>query len=345
MALLNFPENPTIGQEHTIGTKTYYWNGDAWILGPAPGTFTSIVGQYIILTTTTNAVSLSTGGGLTVAGGAAIAGDLYVGGSIVGLSTGTGGGAGTITAGTATFAKVTVNGGVQSFSTNTGDLQVTGGIGVGGNVFIGGTLFSQGAPVLTTASFNNTLADGVDIDIVDVGGGLLEFNNTSTLQTVTSRGNTTTFNIKILDTTQSTSTDTGALVVAGGIGAGGRITGESLRISDAIYDSTVQTVNSTVATIIDQFSFNDFRSAKYLIQVDEGILTNQRAQVTELLTLVSNTGTVIITEYGSVMTNGDLGNFDATVVNEGTDTVVRLYFLATDSTPKTVKVLRTGMAK
>ena len=345
MAVLNLPSNPTLNQTFVIGSKTYQWNGQAWIIATGPLSFNSGTGASLNLTTTTNATSINTGGSLTVAGGASIAGDLYLGGKLIGAGFSSGTGIGSIIGETATFTTVYITGGVDAVNTFTGDLQVTGGIGVGGNVFIGGILFSGGAPVLTTSSFNNTPQDGTDIDIIDVGGGYLEFNNISTLETVTLRGNSTPYPIIITNTATSTSTVTGALLIRGGVGIGGRITSESLGIADAVFDSTVKIVNSTSPTIIDQFSFNQFRSAKYLIQIDEGTLIGQKAQVTELLTLVSNTGTVIITEYGSIMTNGDLGDFDATVVNEGSDVVVKLYFLANNAVPKTVKVLRTGIAK
>ena len=347
MAILNFPPNPTIGQSYKLGGKTYYWTGQAWIVGPSAGNFTTITGTNLVLTSTTNAVSLSTGGTLTVLGGAAIGGDLILGGRLYGLSTGTGGlgGLSEISAITATFQQLYVTGGIEATTTNSGSLQVHGGLGVSGNIYMGGTLFSGGAPVLTTSSFGTLIEQGDDIEVQDLGGGVTRFNNTSTLQTVTTRGSTTTHSIRILNATSSTNTITGALVVSGGVGVGGRVNSESIRIADTVFDSTVQTVNSMLATVIDEFSFNEYRSAKYLIQIDEGSSPSHRCQITELLALVSNTGTVILTEYGSVMTDTDLGNFDAMVTAFGSDTVVRLYFLAMDTTPKTIKVMRTAMAK
>jgi hypothetical protein len=344
MGLLNFPPNPGIGDIATIGQKIYSWNGKAWVVSASSATFTSLVASTIRVTSSTNAISTTTGA-LQVVGGASIGGNLYVGGSIIGISTGTGGGIGTISAGTATFTKVIVNGGVQANSTTTGDVVISGGLGVGGNIWIGGILYSAGAPVLTTASFNQTVTDGIDIDIVDVGGGVLQFNNISTLQTVTGRGATTTNVIFLTNTATSTSTTTGALIVSGGVGVGGRINSESLKIADTVFDSTVQTINSIAWTTIDEYSFNQFRTAKYLIQIDEGTTSTARSQVTELLTLATNSGTVYITEYGNIMPYGDLGNFDANIVNAGSDILVRLYFMATDTVPKTVKVLRTAMAK
>lgn len=345
MAFFNFPPNPAVGDVYSVGTKSYQWSGSAWVLLAGTGIFTILTATTLKITTTTNATGISTGGALTVAGGAAIAGDLYVGGSIVGIAGGTGGGIGAITGSTASFRFVEVTGGVQASSTVTGDLIVAGGVGIGGNLWLGGTLYSGGSPVLTTASFNQTIQDGVDIDINDIGGGILEFNNISTLQSVTGRGNTTNNSIRITNSTESTATTNGALVVTGGIGVGGRINSESLRIADTVFDSTVQTINTIAATVIDEYSFNQYRSAKYLIQIDEGTTSTARTQVTELLTLASNTGTVHILEYGNVMSSGDLGNFDAMITNTGADIVVRLYFLASDTSTKTVKVLRTAMAK
>jgi len=343
MGLLNFPPSPSIGDTWTIGQKTYSWNGKAWIVAATSATFTTLVASTIKVTSSTNAVSTTTGA-LQVAGGASIAGNLYVQGSIIGLTTGTGGG-GSLSAGTGTFSKLIVNGGVQATSTTTGDVVISGGLGVGGNIWLGGILYSAGAPVLTTASFNKTVQDGIDIDIVDVGGGVLEFNNISTLQTVTGRGSATSNVIFLTSTATSTSTTTGALIISGGVGIGGRINSESLKISDTVFDSTVQTINSIAWTTIDEYSFNQFRSAKYLIQIDEGTTSTARSQVTELLTLATNSGTVYITEYGNIMPYGDLGNFDANIVNAGSDILVKLYFMATDTVPKTVKVLRTAMAK
>lgn len=345
MGLLNFPQNPNTGDSFTIGSKTYTWNGRAWILGQSnTSTFKNVTAESVVITTTTNATSTSTGGALTVLGGASIVGDLYLGGNLFGLAGG-GGGIGDINANTATLKTLFLTGGVNAISTTTGDLVISGGAAIGGDLRLGGTLYSGGAPVLTTASFNNTLTDGDDINITDIGGGVLSFANTSTLLSVTARGSTTPSQITITNTASSTSTTTGALVIYGGLGVGKRINAESLRITDSIFDSTIQTVNSVIATVIDEFSFNEFRSAKYLVQIDEGTSSTHRCQMTELLTIVSNTGTVVITEYGSVYTHVDLGNFDALVTSAGADTVVRLYFIASDATPKTVKVLRTAMAK
>lgn len=80
------------------------------------------------------------------------------------------------------------------------------------------------------------------------------------LQSVTSRGGTTTVPITIADGTQSTSTTTGALIVTGGIGAGGnvnlggdlRVTGSAFITGNLVVDGITTTVNSTTLTVDDK---------------------------------------------------------------------------------------------
>jgi len=327
MAILNFPVNPTLGQTHVIGTTTYSWNGSAWVIQSKVATFNSTTIQSLIITTTTNAISVSNGGALTVAGGAAIAGDLFIGGSA--------------NFSTSSFLSLNVTGTTESNSTNTGALVVTGGIGIGGNLYIGGTLFSQGAPVLTTASFNNTPQDGTDIDIVDVGGGILEFNNISTLQSVTTRGASSNRQITLTNSTISTGTNSGALVVTGGIASNNNVSARSYNLQYGNISSTIQTVSTTSATIIDSFFFSQYRSAKYIVQISEGSSLTDRSQTSELLAVAFNTGTSSLVEYASVFSTTDLGSFDTLMNNIGTDTVVNLYFISNDSVPKTIKIIKT----
>jgi hypothetical protein len=258
MASLNFPLNPTLGQNHTIGNNTWVWNGYAWIK----------------------------------------------------------------------TSPLSVGGNAQSTSTNTGALVVSGGIGVGGSINIGSTSTINGAEILTTATINQ---------IAPAPG----------LQRVTDIGNTTTNIVKILNITESTSTTTGALLVEGGIGVGGdiwvkgRVNSESVKIMDAVFDSTLILVNTTGTVVIDSYSVGSFRSAKYLIQIDEGDGPTADFETIEILLLVDNIGTVYATEYALLTTNGEMGEFEADVQG---DDIVRLYFTPHYATAKTIKVLRTGLA-
>jgi hypothetical protein len=227
----------------------------------------------------------------------------------------------------------------DSTGTSTGALQVAGGATIGGDLWVGGVLHAAGMPVLTTASFVDGVVDGTDIDIVDIGDSVLRFNNISTLESVTARGNSTTNSIIVSNNVESTSTDSGALVIAGGLGVGKRITAESIRITNAAINSTQTLVNTTASTIVDSFSLTEFRSAKYLIQIDEGIGAGADFELIEILLIADNDGGVWATEYGVVTSNGDLGIFAAEISSN----MVNLYFTAHIETNKTVKVLRTGM--
>jgi hypothetical protein len=225
-----------------------------------------------------------------------------------------------------------------------GGLQVYGGAWIDKDLFVGGVLYSSGQQVLTTSSFAGAVIGGVDIDVVTSTGtataASLTWNNISTLQTVTGRGATTNRVIFFTNTSESTSTNSGGIVISGGVGVAKRVTCESLRIADTVFDSTQTLVNTTATTAIDTYSTTQFRSAKYLIQIDEGIGTNADFELREILLVADNNGQVWATEYGVVTSNGDLGTFAAEIVGS----TVTLYFTAFTATNKTIKVLRTGMA-
>lgn len=335
---LGFPTNPTPGQTYTIGTKTYTWNGSAWLLTSGSATAVTATSVYATGTVTVANTTTSTGtnsGALVVQGGAGVGGDLYVGGNVYAASTGS-----TINFTTGTFDQLFVTGTYDSDNTITGALQVVGGVGIGGDLYVGGQFFAGGGLVLTTASFNNSFNAGDDISLTLTSGSVIVISNTSTIQSVTSRGNSTTNQLFVLNTTQSTSTDTGAVVISGGLGVAKRITAESLRIQDAVFDSTETLVNTTNPTVIDTYNVNEFRGAKYLIQIDEGTGPGADFELIEILLVADNDGNAWATEYGVVTSNGYLGEFDAEYVGGN----VSLYFTAYNATNKTVKVLRTGMA-
>jgi hypothetical protein len=285
MAYLNFPTNPSPGDTNTVGSKTYTWNGYAWIVTGQSITATSLIstGPVLILNTT------------------------------------------------------------NSTSSTTGALVVSGGAGFGADVYIDGNLYVQGQTLLTTSSFNVDISEGTDIDIVidNTVTNLVKFYNISTLDSVTLRGSTTTHSLTITDDTESTSTTTGALVITGGLGVGKRINCESIRIADAILDSSQVSVNTSATTVIDAYHISEFRSAKYLIQIDEGSGALADFELIEILLVVDNSGTVYATEYGVVTSGGDLGTFSSSLLP---DNFVRLYFTAYNATNKVIRVLRTGMA-
>lgn len=223
-------------------------------------------------------------------------------------------------------------------------LVVDGGAYVDKDMYIGGFLYLNSSPVLTTSSFDAQAVDGVDIDIVvSTVTNQLYFNNISTLHSVTGRGATTTNVIYFTSPAESTSTNTGAVLISGGLGVGKRINSESIQILDAVFDSTRTTVNTIAQYLVDSYSLNNYRSSKYFIQIDEGTTSTARFQSLEMMLLATNTGTALATEYGVISSNGTLGAFSKDVTNIGGEWIVNLYFTPNDTIPKTIKVLRTAM--
>lgn len=359
MATLNFPTNPNPGDTYAIGATIWKWTGYAWIKAPGNNTLGAITATSIVVTTTTNAVSTITGA-VIIAGGLGVGGDLWLGGDLyaqghyvlttatfangvldgsdINITTNPGG---TVTiSNTSTLQSVTSRGATttnvvtfastaRSTSTTTGAVIIKGGLGIAGNLTLGSRVYANGSTG-TVGQVLSVTANGVkwDLPVSTFDGGNL---NTP---------------VRMLSTSSSVSTTTGALIVTGGVGiggdvwAGGRVNAESVKIADAIFDSSSVNITSTAPTAIDSFLFSQYRSAKYLVQIDEGSTSTARCQITELMMIVTNTGTVSILEYGNIMPNGDLGNFDANYIS-GTVTLV---FIAVDNIPKTVKVLRTAMA-
>ncbi len=240
---------------------------------------------------------------------------------------------------------VRITGTTSATSVGTGALVVAGGISAGGDLWLGGTIYSAGVPVITTTTLIESFLGGDDIRVLSTITGLstattLIISNTSTLQTVTGRGSSTNHIVYFTNPTNSTSSNTGAVIVTGGVGVGGRINAESVQIADAILDSGQVLVNTTSSVVVDSYSIDDFRSAKYLIQITEGTGPGARFETIEILLLVDNDQNVYATEYAILVSDDDLGDFSADVQG---DNMVRLYFTASDSAPRTLKIFRTTM--
>jgi hypothetical protein len=146
--------------------------------------------------------------------------------------------------------KIEVTSTTNSISSITGALVVSGGVGVKGDIYVGGTVYSNGQAVLTggtgtgfvssilagagisissatgVITISNTgvlaLTAGTDTAISTATGNITVWNN-STLQTVTSRGSTTDQIVTIINNTTASSTDSGSLIVYGGVGVGQNI--------------------------------------------------------------------------------------------------------------------------
>ena len=232
-------------QTLTAGTDTAVSSSTGTVTVWTTSTLQSVTNRgatttnIISITNTTNATSTTTGA-LVIGGGVGIGGNLYVGGLINIGQTSTILGSEIITTATignyASKSNASSTGTTSSFlisnltvstSTNTGALIVTGGVGIGGVLYVNTTSFIAGAEIITSATINifaskTTIVAGTDTAI-STSTGEVTIWTTSTLQSVTNRGNSTTNVILINNFTNSTSTNTGALIVGGGVGIGGAL--------------------------------------------------------------------------------------------------------------------------
>lgn len=100
---------------------------------------------------------------------------------------------------------------------------------------------------------------GADTYTLDTNTYLTSYTETDTLATVTGRGATTATAVSFTNSTASSSTSTGAVVVTGGVGIGGAlnvggaaaVTGNLTITGNLIVNGTTTTVNSTTVTLDD----------------------------------------------------------------------------------------------
>jgi hypothetical protein len=349
---LGFPLNPTIGQQYVLNGNTYIWDGNVWGLASRDLTLGNLKAQAIIIgnTGTINGAQIITTAtlnnyvqtNLSLVNGSDIAITTTTDGftKIADIST-----LDTVASrGAVTSSSIRITNSSNAVSTDSGALSVVGGVSLGKDLWVGGTIYSNGKYVLTTSSVYEVIASGPDILITAtqsiIGGqGYLVISDVSTLQSVTTRGNYTNQQINLTNGTVSVSTNTGALTVNGGVGVNGNIFANSLQIGASIMSSNKLTINSTTAAIIDSYLFSDFRSAKYLIQIESGP-NKSWLEVIEILLMVDNVGTVYATEYGVLTSNGELGEFSA----EETNNTVKLFFTPKYSYPTEITFFRTTMA-
>jgi hypothetical protein len=143
-----------------------------------------------------------------------------------------------------------INNAAPASSTQSGALTILGGAGIGQNLYVGNLIFSQGAGVITTATLGNygvaAIFAGTDT-AVSASTGSVTIWNTSNLQTITSRGNTTNQTISITNSNASINTNSGALVVSGGVGLWTNLNvGSEIRTSANLYVATTASFNSTL---------------------------------------------------------------------------------------------------
>lgn len=226
-----------------------------------------------LFNTTTNSTAVGTGA-VQIAGGASVAQDMYVGGNLEVTGNISSGG------GTVSFDST-----VDSTSTTTGALVTPGGIGVGKTITVGenivaaaiafsdaptvnlltvtgqtftdnvtagaGTVASWastyiGAPTYDATNAGVTLTDAISLDIAGVPtqGTNVTITNAYAMRIQNGR-------FLQLDTTQSTSTTTGSIITAGGVGIAKNLyVGGALALAGALnITDTTQSTSTTTGAI------------------------------------------------------------------------------------------------
>jgi hypothetical protein len=205
--------------------------------------------SIVLGTDTTNSIA---NGALTINGGIGLLGSIHAGGNVVVYSTidstSTGAGAITVAGGVGISGNVNIGGitiihsTIDSASTSSGALRILGGASVVKNLYVGASVvitngITVGAASTVTGDFRVTGTSVVQQESVlgsaTIAGGLTVAGAT-TLQATTvagafnigSSGVTSTLNgtILITATTASNTTNTGALIIRGGLGVNGTVT-------------------------------------------------------------------------------------------------------------------------
>jgi hypothetical protein len=228
-------------------------------------------------------------------------------------------------------------------STMTGALKVLGGAGIGGDLFVGKSITLE-SPVQTDRVYfrmRNTATNGQSYTW-EVGGNnftgqagvnlregsLTLFNDTAgtfRLAVVKSNGN--------LLVGPQTDNGVDKLQVSG-----------SIKFNDGQLFTRSTNINNTGTTVIDSFPAANYRTAKLLVQISDGIGPGTKFHVVEIVILADNDGNVYKSEYGIITTGGSVGVFDVDY-DIGGNGLVRLLFSASSASAKQIKVLRTSISR
>jgi len=201
---------------------------------------------------------------------------------------------------------LTLAGTTQATSSTSGALQVRGGVGITKDVWVDGDIYTKSQKVITTATVNNwanqtAIYAGTDTAVSTATGNITVWS-TSTLQSITNRGAETTNITRFTNTTDSTSTNSGALIVTGGVGInqGLFVAGNTnLQGSATIANGTANylTVNGTGTslTVSSNAQFNGVTTATTLSvgQITGTLYANNNVGIQGQLAV---TGTSILSE-------------------------------------------------
>jgi hypothetical protein len=280
----------------------------------------------LAVTASTFSTSTSTGA-LTVVGGVGIGGSLFTGTSTADSISGVVLNNGVITSGSWAGSTITAYyGGTGNTSYILGDLLVGAGstfikLPVGINSYVLGADSTKpsgvGWTTVTPLSVSDTPPSSpknADLWFNSLDGGLLVYysdvNTNQWVEIALGSGVDLSQLVYITNTTPSTSTSTGALIVDGGVGIAGTVFASSFSIN-GVYDqisSTLVTSATTVNQVALSINASSFRTAKMFVQVTSG--SNYHSQ--EIL-MVHDGSQVYMTEYAMVNTGAIGSTFDGDI--------------------------------
>jgi hypothetical protein len=324
------------------------------------------------ISSTENSTSTSSGA-LTVAGGVGIAGALYAGDIYSNGALVSGGVVSNFTATTATVTtSLTVNGKIiTTLVTSTTSLDLSSDVGYPVHINAAGhtTEFLAAGQIRPSGALIGSSYDSNVVDVSNVGPLLLKGTayganiitsddhatdkytwNFNTDGTLSAPGNISAPTVTVTSSTNATNTTSGSLQVIGGVGIGlDLVVGSAVHIGTTATDVVVPAVysgNSLLANYtsnvittnssqnLDTFLTADYRTAKYLVQIVDGA----KIHVQEML-LFHNGTNVYMNIYAISTTQGELGDFDASIV--GGNTMTLSFIPNYTPTAMVIKVART----
>ena len=210
---------------------------------------------------------------------------------------------GTVT--TASVAMIINQVNTPSTSTNTGVLVVNGGAGIAGNLTVGGTINGTASNAVNANTATN-VAGGVQGDLlIQSAAGVTSFVTAGTNGSVLVMGTTTATwqtSLSLASQTASTSTTTGALTVAGGVGVQG-----SMYVGGNFTPSTVYNTG-TGAFFFGNSAWNGSTPANSNIDAVTGIIYNGGVG-SQLFTFSSTPGQLSVQLDGSIFV-GDVISYN-----------------------------------
>ena len=231
----------------------------------------------------------------------------------------------------------------EATNTYSGALQVWGGAGIGGDLYVGKSITLESEVQTDSVYFRmrNTATNGQSYTW-RVGGN----NYAGQGGTNLNEGGLTLYNDTLNTYRLAITKTTGNLLVGAQTDNGvDKIQSSgSIRFGDGQLFTRSTSINNTSTTVIDSFPAANYRTAKLLIQIADGVGTSAKFHVVEIVVLVDNNGNVYKSEYGIITTGGSIGEFDVDY-NIGGNGLVRLLFTADEASAKQVKVVRTSISR